>query len=89
MNHEAFYERCNFLAGTDHRGANVLMGTDRYFDKLVHTMVDIDSATTPPPQIQATRKALPGVLEVSARSSGKQRWCLLPPPFFFFASREF
>lgn len=37
----------------------------RYFEKLVHVMIDIDPNTASQPQLQATMKALPGVLEVS------------------------
>lgn len=36
----------------------------RYFEKLVYVMIDIDPQTASPPQLQATMKALPGVLEV-------------------------
>ncbi|CAN0033290.1 unnamed protein product, partial [Ectocarpus fasciculatus] len=36
-----------------------------YFEKLVHVMVDIDPQTASQPQLQATMKALPGVLEAS------------------------
>lgn len=36
----------------------------RYFEKLVHVMIDIDPQTALQSQLQATMKALPGVLEV-------------------------
>ncbi|CAM9449609.1 unnamed protein product, partial [Laminaria digitata] len=36
-----------------------------YFDKEVHAMIDIDPQATPQTQLQATMKALPGVLETS------------------------
>lgn len=36
----------------------------RYFEKLVYVMIDIDPQAASQPQLQATIKALPGVLEV-------------------------
>lgn len=47
-----------------------LLFLSRYFEKLVHVMIDIDPQTASQPQLQATMKALPGVLEVSRGSSG-------------------
>lgn len=45
----------------------------RYFEKLVHVMIDIDPNTATQPQLQATMKALPGVLEVMKRKRVSSR----------------
>lgn len=59
----------------------------RYFEKLVYVMIDIDPQTASPPQLQATMKALPGVLEVRggyrlSQSCWSVCWLGLVPVWF-------
>lgn len=49
-----------------------LLCFSRYFEKLVYVMIDIDPQAASQPQLQATMKALPGVLEVMEVKSWSQ-----------------